>query len=245
VSTSGWTCIASAPRSPSWMRPAPPAQPRPPPRSGQADPGPWHLAARHAGGVRGGLRLGLAGGVAGGAELEPQLVQPSRCKAIAAARLKNDQVAAATLALLLGADLLPEAWITPQPVGDLRALLRHRAALVRLSTRASTGSTPCSLTVGSPRTGSCGPVLGGRGWPASSCRRSHARSSRTAAGCWMPGHPDRPAGAPDGRAGQARPRVQALMVLSGVGRLTAMTLVAEIGDIDRFPTARKLCAWPG
>jgi transposase len=30
-----------------------------------------------------------------------------------------------------------------------------------------------------------------------------------------------------------------------VGRLTAMTLVAEIGDIDRFPTARKLCAWPG
>jgi transposase len=35
------------------------------------------------------------------------------------------------------------------------------------------------------------------------------------------------------------------MVLPGVGRLTAMTLVAEIGDIDRFPTARKLCAWAG
>jgi transposase len=41
------------------------------------------------------------------------------------------------------------------------------------------------------------------------------------------------------------PRVQALMVLPGVGRLTAMTLVAEIGDISRFPTARKLCAWAG
>jgi transposase len=24
-----------------------------------------------------------------------------------------------------------------------------------------------------------------------------------------------------------------------------MTLVAEIGDISRFPTARKLCAWAG
>jgi transposase len=35
------------------------------------------------------------------------------------------------------------------------------------------------------------------------------------------------------------------MVLPGVGRLTAMTLVAEIGDIGRFPTARKLCAWAG
>jgi transposase len=41
------------------------------------------------------------------------------------------------------------------------------------------------------------------------------------------------------------PRVQALMALPGVGRLTAMTLGAEIGDIGRFPTARKLCAWAG
>jgi transposase len=56
-------------------------------------------------------------------ELEPHLVHPSRCKAIAAARLKNDKVDAATLAQLLRADLLPEAWIAPQPVRDLRALL--------------------------------------------------------------------------------------------------------------------------
>jgi transposase len=35
------------------------------------------------------------------------------------------------------------------------------------------------------------------------------------------------------------------MVLPGIGKLTAMTLVAEIGDIGRFPTARKLCAWAG
>jgi Transposase IS116/IS110/IS902 family len=48
-------------------------------------------------------------------------------------------------------------------------------------------------------------------------------------------------------AGLAKPdpRIQALMVLPGVGKLTAMTLVAEIGDIARFPTARKLCAWAG
>jgi transposase len=48
--------------------------------------------------------------------------------------LKNDKVDAATLAQLLRADLLPEAWIAPQQVRDLRDLLRHRAALVRLST---------------------------------------------------------------------------------------------------------------
>jgi transposase len=66
-------------------------------------------------------------------ELEPHLVHPSRCRAIASARLKNDKVDAATLAQLLRADLLPEAWIAPQQVRDLRALLRHRASLVRLS----------------------------------------------------------------------------------------------------------------
>jgi transposase len=35
------------------------------------------------------------------------------------------------------------------------------------------------------------------------------------------------------------------MGLPGVGRLTAMTLLAEIGDIARFPTARKLRTWAG
>jgi hypothetical protein len=42
-----------------------------------------------------------------------------------------------TLAQLLRADLLPEAWIAPAPVRQLRALLRHRARLVRLGTPAA------------------------------------------------------------------------------------------------------------
>ena len=43
---------------------------------------------------------------------------------------RGDQV----LAQLLRADLLPEAWIAPAEVRQLRALLRHRVALVRLCT---------------------------------------------------------------------------------------------------------------
>src|SRR5213079_2803405 len=66
---------------------------------------------------------------------DPHLVHPSRCKAIASARLKNDKVDAAILGQLLRADLLPEGWIAPPPVRQLRALLRHRVALVRLRTR--------------------------------------------------------------------------------------------------------------
>jgi transposase len=40
-------------------------------------------------------------------------------------------------------------------------------------------------------------------------------------------------------------RVQALQALPGIGPITAMTLVAEIGDVSRFPSAHKLCAWAG
>ena len=65
---------------------------------------------------------------------EPHLVHPSRCKAIASARLKNDKVDAHILAQLLRADLLPEAWIAPPAVRQLRARLRHRIQLVRLRT---------------------------------------------------------------------------------------------------------------
>jgi transposase len=67
-------------------------------------------------------------------ELEPHLVHPSRCKPSPRPGCRNDKVDAATLAQLLRVDLLPEAWIAPQATRDLRALLRHRASLVRLST---------------------------------------------------------------------------------------------------------------
>ena len=119
-------------------------------------------------------------------ELEPHLVHPSRCKAIAAARLKNDKVDAATLAQLLRADLLPEAWIAPQTTRDLRALLRHRASLVRSST-ACKSRVYAVLAIAGSRSGQvCGPVPGGHGWLALPCRRRSARSWTPCAGCWTP-----------------------------------------------------------
>ena len=67
-------------------------------------------------------------------ELGAHLAHPSACKAIASARLKNDKVDARMLAHLLRTDLLPEAWIAPKEVRDLRSLLRHRASLVGVRT---------------------------------------------------------------------------------------------------------------
>ena len=74
------------------------------PNSGADPEGDRWLAAGNAGRVRGGVRHELAGGAAGGLRFAPHLVHPSRCKAIASARLKNDKVDAAILAQLLRAD---------------------------------------------------------------------------------------------------------------------------------------------
>jgi transposase len=67
-------------------------------------------------------------------ELEPHLVHPRRCKANRLGPAEERQGRRGHLAQLLRADLLPEAWIAPQATRDLRALLRHRANLVRLAT---------------------------------------------------------------------------------------------------------------
>ena len=36
-----------------------------------------------------------------------------------------------------------------------------------------------------------------------------------------------------------------LCQIRGVGRYIAMLVIAEVGDIGRFPTARQLCSWAG
>jgi transposase len=96
----------------------------------------------------------------------PHLVHPLRCTAIASARLNNDKAGAAILAQLLRADLLPEAWIAPPPVRQLRALLRHRAQLVRLRTLLRNRIHAVLADHGQDRPGGCwsGP---GRAWLAS------------------------------------------------------------------------------
>ena len=44
---------------------------------------------------------------------------------------------------------------------------------------------------------------------------------------------------------RADDRVDVLTQIRGVGRYTAMLIIAEVGEISRFPDARHLCAWAG
>jgi transposase len=177
----------------------------------------------------------------------PHLVHPSRCKAIASARLKNDKVDAAILAQLLRADLLPEAWIAPPPVRALRALLRHRVALVRLRTRLRNRIHAIVADYGHDRPGGgywSGP---GRAWLASlnlpAVSRELVEDDLGLIGA-LQGRIDR-LDWEIRQLARSDPRVKVLTQLPGVGPFTALVILAEVGDVSRFGSARKLASWAG
>jgi transposase len=177
---------------------------------------------------------------------DPHLVHPLQCKAIASARLKNDKVDAAILAQLLRADLLPEAWIAPPAVRQLRAVLRHRAQLVRLRTLLRNRIHAVLADHGHDRPGGCwsGP---GRAWLASLDLPAVSRAvieDDLALIDALQVPIDRLDWQVHQRA-RSEPAVKVLTQLPGVGPFTALVLLAEIGDISRFSSARKLASWAG
>jgi transposase len=177
----------------------------------------------------------------------PHLVHPSRCKAIASARLKNDKVDAAILAQLLRADLLPEAWIAPPAVRQLRALLRHRVALIRLRTRLRNRIHAIVADYGYDRPGGGYWTGPGRAWLAAldlpAVSRELVEDDLGLIDA-LQGRIDRLDWEIRQRA-RSDPRVKVLTQLPGVGPFTALVILAEAGDIRRFASARKLASWAG
>ena len=150
------------------------------------------------------------------------------------------------MAQLLRADLLPEAWIAPQPVRQLRALLRHRASLVRLGTQLRNRIHAVAADHGYDRTASywTGP---GRGWLAGLDLPPVSREIIT--GCLaFTGALEPQISRLDGEVrarAKAGPRARVLTTLPGAGHFTALVMLAETGDITRFASARKPASWAG
>ena len=119
---------------------------------------------------------------------EPHLVHPLRCKAIASAQLKNDKgrcgdpgAAAAGGSAARGVD-------RPLEVRQLRALLRHRAGLVRLRTQLQNRIHAVAATTAMTARPATGPTRAAAGCPGWQCPRSRGRSSPTAWHSPAPSH---------------------------------------------------------
>jgi transposase len=134
----------------------------------------------------------------------------------------------------------------PPAVRQLRALLRHRAQLVRLRTLLQNRIHAVLADHGQDRAAGCwsGP---GRGWLASLDLPAVSREvieDDLALIDALQGRIDR-LDAEVRQHARSDPRVKILTQLPGVGPFTAMVILAEVGDITRFGSARKLAAWAG
>ena len=175
------------------------------------------------------------------------LAHPLRTRAIAAARVKTDAVDAKTLALLLRADLLPEAYVAPRELRDLRELLRHRIALTAMRSALKNRVHAILAKHGITREHSDLFGKGGRQFLAALELREAPRArldSLIALICDFDREIDETTREIDQRA-KADDRVEVLCQIRGIGPYTAMLIIAEVGEINRFPDARHLCAWAG
>jgi transposase len=175
------------------------------------------------------------------------LAHPLRTRAIAAARVKTDAVDARTLAHLLRTGLLPEAYIAPPELRDLRDVLRHRATLVHLRTSLKNRVHALLARQGilpehSDLFGTAGrEYLADLQLPDGPRRRLDSLLA-------LIGDFDREiTNTTDEIEQRARAdeRVKLLCQIRGIGRYTAMLIIAEVGEVTRFPTAKHLCQWAG
>jgi transposase len=178
---------------------------------------------------------------------ELHLADPLRTRAIAAARVKTDAVDARTLAHLLRADLLPEAYVAPRELRDLRELLRHRIALTQM--RSALKNRVHALIARHGVQHGHADLFGNSGrefLEALELREPPRRrlASLLSLICDCEREIDHSTGEIEALARHDE-RVAVLTQTGGIGRYTAMLVIAEVGDVERFPSARKLCAWAG
>lgn len=162
------------------------------------------------------------------------------------ARVKTDKKAALALAQLHAAGLLSGVWIPPQPVRDLRALVARRGKMVRLSTMAKNRLHAvlhrhhliAPEKPFAPEQRSWWEVL-----PLSASEQFLVCSdldTHNFAQKQMEQIEERLK-----QVSAEDERIPLLIQLPGVAMLTAITILAAIGDITRFPSAKKLVGYAG
>jgi transposase len=175
------------------------------------------------------------------------LAHPLGVKGFKHRRVKNDPRDAADLADLLRMGRLPESWIAPAPVRELRELVRHRAKLVALrsSLKCQVHAVLAAAGVAVPMSdlfGVGGQVLLER-VPLPAAMRARVESCRGLITV-LDAEIDRFAALANA-ALKKDPGFVAVQTIPGVGPLLGAVFCAEIGDVHRFPGPDRLASWAG
>lgn len=175
------------------------------------------------------------------------VVHPPHVKLITRAQVMTDKIAASHLARLLATGLLTGVWVPPEEVRQRRALIAQRNKMTRLSTQAKN-----RLHAVLHRHH----LLPPEGYPFSEHNRSWWLSLKVDPVEYVRILSDldtlafarqQIANLEDclhSLAAQDE-RLPLLLQLPGVSLLTGMTILAAIGEIERFPSAKNLVGYAG
>ncbi len=176
-----------------------------------------------------------------------QLAHPLKTRAIAEAKIKTDKVDATMLAHLLRSDLLPAAYIPPREIRDMREQLRYRAALVSLRTSLKNRIHAVLSKNGIQLEWTN--VLGKKAgrdldrMEVRPCYRTELDGYREVAQA-LSEQIEQVSGQIQAQV-ESTPLAQLLTTIPGISHYSALLIYSEIGDIHRFPSARKLCSYAG
>ncbi len=176
-----------------------------------------------------------------------KLADPAKTKAIADAKIKTDKLDSEMLANLLRANLIAESYIPPKHIRELRNLVRHRAYLVRqrVGLKNQVHALLTKEGIDTPFTD----LFGSNGMQflkQLELKESHQFALNNY--LELINHYNLLIDKTSKRIesiGKDIPDIQLLTTIPGIGSYSAMLLIAEIGDINRFPSAKKLCSYAG
>lgn len=177
------------------------------------------------------------------------LANPLKTKAIASARIKSDEIDARILAHLLRADLIPESYVPPKEIREIRALVRHRASIVKIRTMVKNKVHAIVDKNGLEHAELFSDLFGKAGtqWLRAIQLPSLDR-------LMLDNHLEhleslkRQINAVDAEILAKASRdedVRLLLSMTGVDIFTALLVRSEIGNIARFPEYKKLISWAG
>lgn len=175
------------------------------------------------------------------------LAHPLKTKAIASARIKTDTIDATTLAHLLRSDLVPPAYIPTLDEQDNREISRARVALTRQQTvlKNKIHAILAKENLKCPKSD----LLGGQAqeWLKSVTLREVRKEVLLEYLSLLVTVAKHIEGIDKLIAKRSADRrdIEILMSIPGIGKTSAFLIAAEVGDVKRFSSSRKLCAYLG
>ena len=175
------------------------------------------------------------------------LANPLKTKAIASAKIKSDKVDARILAHLLRSNLVAESYVPPKHLREIRTLIRHRVAIVKIRTIVKNEVHALIDTHGFVCPSSDMFGKGGLEWLRSlqlppldrlilDNHLTHLESLNQQTERVDEEIHSEACGDED---------VRLLLSMTGLNVYSALLVKSEVGNITRFPHYKKLASWAG